>query len=91
MWLIERLPKETSEQSAVALGEAALLARALSREVSHRLQCVWTPSFCKKGGIAWRGGDTPSWHLEGTSSIVGFRATDALTTPASNTSKGAKA
>lgn len=108
MWLVERLPKESSAHSAEVLGAQAirhpsvriemarlmncfvdtkaLLQRNFAREVAQRNDTLWTPSFCKKDGFAWRGEKSARWQLEGAASIVRY---NAARTFVPNTSGGA--
>lgn len=53
----------------------ALLAREFAKEVQLRQQSVWTPSYCKSEGIAWRGEKSANWQLEGAAALVRFSAT----------------
>lgn len=79
MWLVERLPKETSALSAEVLGTKELLQRDVAREVILRRQTVWTPSSCKSGGIAWRGENSKSWQLEGAAALNQFSVVPLVT------------
>eukprot|EP00040_Diaphanoeca_grandis_P005748 m.34310 g.34310 ORF g.34310 m.34310 type:complete len:628 (-) comp16961_c0_seq1:92-1975(-) len=79
MWLVERLPKEAAAVSSEILDEKALLARAVAKSLSQRAETYWTPSGCKKNGVAWTGsGAATAWFIEGTSSVVDFDATTTL-------------
>jgi hypothetical protein len=42
--------------------------------VSSRQETLWTPSFCKDQGFAWRGEKSGRWQLEGAGSLVRFNA-----------------
>eukprot|EP00053_Salpingoeca_punica_P005549 m.55165 g.55165 ORF g.55165 m.55165 type:complete len:631 (+) comp13292_c0_seq1:57-1949(+) len=83
MWLVERLPKEELTGSDEALGQSAALNRTIGIEVTKRLKTLWTPPFCKKANVAWRG-NPATWHLEGTRGVSGFDAT-RLVFPRSST------
>jgi len=74
MWLVERLPKESSDATAEVLGEVALLNRTFSKALARRIESVWTPEPCKSKGYAWRGKGS-DWQVEGTSHMVNFEAT----------------
>jgi hypothetical protein len=43
--------------------------------VESRQQSVWTPSYCKSEGVAWRGDKSAKWQLEGAAALVHFSAT----------------
>lgn len=90
MWLVERLPKESITAATEILDAKALLARAVAEEIELRSGCEWTPPGCKPNGVAHCTADSgPFWFLEGTASVVGFKATPMVTPPASG--KGAPA
>jgi hypothetical protein len=50
---------------------------------------VWTPAFCKKDGVAWRG-EKASWQIEGTKQVVRYHAVP-LTLPSAGGGSGAAA
>lgn len=90
MWLVERLPKESIAAATEVLDAKGLLARAVASEIELRSGCEWTPPGCKPNGVAHCTADSgPFWFLEGTASVVGFKATPVMVPPAS--SKGAPA
>ncbi|CAH3127234.1 unnamed protein product [Porites lobata] len=75
MFLVENLPKESSESaSEPAMGSAVMLNRRIAAELSKRLAKPWTPSFCKKDNISWTGTKPRAWHKEGTRCVRRFHA-----------------
>jgi len=76
MWLVERLPKEAASISSEVLDEKAMLGRAVAQSLSRRAETHWTPSGCKKDGVAWGAGS--AWFIEGTCSVVDFAASATL-------------
>mmetsp|Transcript_11380 Transcript_11380/g.34269 ORF Transcript_11380/g.34269 Transcript_11380/m.34269 type:complete len:627 (+) Transcript_11380:68-1948(+) len=79
MWLVERLPKESTALTAEVLDAKGLLQRDFAREVSQRQQTLWTPSFCKEGGFAWRGEKSAKWQLEGAAALARFGTVPMVT------------
>lgn len=65
MFLIEKLPKESEKIVDQQLGAGAVMARAISEEISRQLNAPWLPSYCKRNGIRWKGGH---WWREDYSS-----------------------
>ncbi|ELU08217.1 hypothetical protein CAPTEDRAFT_173272 [Capitella teleta] len=88
IFLIEKLPKEASQGVEESLGASALLRKSISAELMRRISLPWTPNYCKRNGVCWRG-DT--WHREAYSDVHSFRSTplaipeglEDLTTPIS--------
>lgn len=74
MFLVENLPKESSESANEPLGSSVMLHRRISAELSKRLTRPWTPSFCKKDNIGWSGTKPRIWHREGARSVRRFHA-----------------
>lgn len=74
MFLVEHLPKESSESAGEPLGSSVMLQRRISAELSKRLKRPWTPSFCKKDSISWSGTKPQVWHKEGARSVRRFHA-----------------
>jgi len=74
MFLVENLPKESSESASEPLGSSVMLNRRISAELSKRLAKPWTPSFCKKDNISWSGTRPRVWHREGARSLRRFHA-----------------
>ncbi|KAK2549683.1 Coiled-coil domain-containing protein 22-like protein [Acropora cervicornis] len=72
MFLVENLPKESSESASEPLGSSVMLNRRISSELSKRLSRPWTPSFLKKNNIGWTGGRPQTWHREGARSVRRF-------------------
>ncbi|PFX20789.1 Coiled-coil domain-containing protein 22-like [Stylophora pistillata] len=70
MFLVEHLPKESSESAGEPLGSSVMLQRRISAELSKRLKRPWTPSFCKKDSISWSGTKPQVWHKEVQSRAV---------------------
>ncbi|GFS10073.1 coiled-coil domain-containing protein 22-like protein [Elysia marginata] len=64
MFLVEKLPKETSQASDEPMGSSILLQRAISTEVATQLSAAWTPPFLKDKGIRSRA-KPPGWQREG--------------------------
>ncbi|XP_077984420.1 coiled-coil domain-containing protein 22 homolog [Glandiceps talaboti] len=71
LFLIEKLPKDSSERTDEPLGTSALLHRSIASEISKQLKSTWTPRYCKSQGVCWRGVKPKQWHREG---VVGMRA-----------------
>ncbi|CAN8006718.1 unnamed protein product [Ixodes hexagonus] len=63
MFLIEKLPKESEKTVDQQLGTGAIMARAISEEISKQLNAPWLPNYCKKNGLRWKGGH---WWREAT-------------------------
>ena len=61
MFLIEKLPKENTQAADEPVGAGIMLGRMIAAELEQCLASPWTPSFCKKGSLAWKGQD---WWLE---------------------------
>ncbi|EEC09626.1 coiled-coil domain-containing protein, putative [Ixodes scapularis] len=55
MFLIEKLPKESEKIVDQQLGAGAVMARAISEEISRQLNAPWLPSYCKRNGVRWKG------------------------------------
>lgn len=90
MWLVERLPKDSIAAATEVLDAKGLLARAVASELELRSGCEWTPPGYKPNSVAHCTADSgPFWFLEGTASVVDFKATPVVMPPAS--SKGAPA
>ncbi|RUS87267.1 hypothetical protein EGW08_004947 [Elysia chlorotica] len=64
MFLVEKLPKETSQASDEPMGSSVLLQRAISSELASQLASAWTPPFLKEKGIRTRA-KLPGWQREG--------------------------
>ncbi|KAK3700428.1 hypothetical protein QZH41_015291, partial [Actinostola sp. cb2023] len=74
MFLVERLPKESSSSVSEPLGTSILLNRRIAAEVAKRLSYSWTPAFCKRGGLRWRGVKERTYSKEGTRNMRRFHA-----------------
>ncbi|XP_012945251.1 coiled-coil domain-containing protein 22 homolog [Aplysia californica] len=64
MFLVEKLPKESSQTADEPLGASVLLHRAICTELSNQLSASWTPTFMKDRGIRSRS-KPPGWQREG--------------------------
>ncbi|KAK3099768.1 hypothetical protein FSP39_009318 [Pinctada imbricata] len=73
MFLVDKLPKDTTESTEEPLGASILLQRAISNTVAKQLESPWTPPYLKKGGITWRG-KPPSWQREGACAMCSYHA-----------------
>jgi len=69
MFLIEKLPKDTSDAVDEPLGASVLLNRRIAAEIKRQLDGFWTPSYCKNRDVVWQGTKKRHWHFEGVSSI----------------------
>lgn len=62
MFLLEKLPKESTQSAEEPTGAGILLTRSIGDELSTRLRTPWTPPYCKNDSIRWT---TPtSWNIE---------------------------
>jgi len=61
MFLIEKLPKETTQAADEPAGAGIMLGKMIAAELEQCLASPWTPSFCKKDSVAKKGQD---WWLE---------------------------
>eukprot|EP00128_Syssomonas_multiformis_P015077 Colp12_sorted_trinity150504_noHs@17212 len=91
IWLVERLPKESSEAVEDPLGPMALLMRTVGAEVKRRLDVPWVLPMCKKrNGVAWRGQKQhKQWHMDGAKGVYDL-ATSHITVPGSTNEKISK-
>ncbi|KAH9495231.1 hypothetical protein Btru_015787 [Bulinus truncatus] len=64
MFLVEKLPKESSQAADEPIGASVLLQRAISTELSTQLSMAWVPSFLKEDGVRNRS-KPPGWQIEG--------------------------
>ncbi|XP_031555809.1 coiled-coil domain-containing protein 22 homolog [Actinia tenebrosa] len=74
MFLVERLPKESSMSVSEPLGTSVLLNHRIASELSKRLSHAWTPSFCRQGGLRWRGVKERTYVKEGTRDMRRYHA-----------------
>ncbi|EGD82579.1 hypothetical protein PTSG_03231 [Salpingoeca rosetta] len=91
MWLIERLPKETtSTTGAETLGQEAMLQRAITAEIDKQLSCPWIPPAFHRDGLCWSNNRT-AWHLISRRGVRSFRSTTLFTSEmdAANTARAA--
>ncbi|XP_033098923.1 coiled-coil domain-containing protein 22 homolog [Anneissia japonica] len=72
MFLIEKLPKDTSTTADEPLGKSALLNRAISQAIMAQLQSPWLPPHCKRRGYRWK--NATSWTKEGCRGMHGFHS-----------------
>eukprot|EP00794_Sanderia_malayensis_P006860 gene6860-7632_t len=68
MFLIEKLPKDSSEAVDEALGASVLLNQRIASELKRQLSLHWTPAYCKKKDVVWHGKESKHWHFQGISS-----------------------
>ena len=61
MFLIEKLPKETTQAADEPAGAGIMLGKMIAAELEQCLASPWTPSFCKKDSVAKKGQD---WWFE---------------------------
>lgn len=59
MFLIEKLPRDSTQASDEPTGAGLMLSRTIAAELALRLASPWTPSFCKKNSTAWS--ESSSW------------------------------
>ncbi|XP_055894092.1 coiled-coil domain-containing protein 22 homolog [Biomphalaria glabrata] len=64
MFLVEKLPKESSQAADEPIGASVLLQRAISTEINTQLSMAWLPSFLKDKGVRTRS-KPPGWQIEG--------------------------
>ncbi|GFO47538.1 coiled-coil domain-containing protein 22 homolog [Plakobranchus ocellatus] len=81
MFLVEKLPKETSQAADEPMGSSVLLRRAISIEIGTQLAAAWTPPFLKKKGIRSRT-KPPGWQREGACCLQHYHSCQ-ITTPTS--------
>ncbi|XP_057312533.1 coiled-coil domain-containing protein 22 homolog isoform X2 [Hydractinia symbiolongicarpus] len=67
MFLIEKIPKETSDTNDEPLGSGVLLNNRIAAELKRQLSVPWTPAYCKKKNI--QNLDNDEWFFQGTSSF----------------------
>ncbi|XP_071087689.1 coiled-coil domain-containing protein 22 homolog [Haliotis cracherodii] len=79
MFLVEKLPKDSSQAAEEPLGSSVLLQRAISAVISRQMQSPWTPPYLKNKGVTWRG-KPPTWQREGACNMHNFHAVH-LTAP----------
>lgn len=53
MFLIEKLPRDSTQASDEPTGAGIMLSRTIAAELALCLASPWTPSFCKKNSTAW--------------------------------------
>lgn len=59
MFLIEKLPRDSTQASDEPMGAGIMLSRTIAAELALCLASPWTPSFCKKNSTAWS--ENSSW------------------------------
>lgn len=60
MFLIEKLPRDSTQTSDEPTGAGIMLGRTIAAELALCLGSPWTPSFCKRNGTAWS--EDHSWR-----------------------------
>ena len=50
----------------------AILQQNIAQEVSRRLASPWTPSYCKRSSVCWRG-NPPSWQRQGCKDVNSYQ------------------
>lgn len=92
MWLVEKLPRESSDATAEPTGSSAVLNRAIALELDFRSEAPWTLPLTKKNGLARRAlvtpgptpkapsTSTPRWYWEGLRGIYQIH-TSSVTLP----------
>lgn len=70
MFLIEKLPKESAENSNETIGTSALLGRRIAAELKRQLSMPWSPAYCKQKNVVNKDGD---WFFQGSSSFHRFK------------------
>ncbi|KAK7097262.1 coiled-coil domain-containing protein 22 homolog [Littorina saxatilis] len=73
MFLVEKLPKDTSQVADEPMGSSVMLHRAISTELGAQLALPWVPTFLKDRGLRNRT-KQPGWHREGTSCMHRYHA-----------------
>jgi hypothetical protein len=73
MFLLEKLPREAVQAADEPTGASVVLNRRIATELSAALSSVWTPSFCKRHGVAWRNNQ---WRREGGAGCHAYHSTD---------------
>ncbi|XP_070553275.1 coiled-coil domain-containing protein 22 homolog [Ptychodera flava] len=74
LFLIEKLPRDSSEGADEPLATSALLQRGIASEISRQLKGTWTPSYCKSRGVCWRGVKQKQWNREGVIGMRGYQS-----------------
>jgi hypothetical protein len=59
MFLIEKLPRDSTQSSDEPVGAGVMLSRTIAAELALCLASPWTPPFCKKNSTAWS--ENNSW------------------------------
>ncbi|KJE90241.1 hypothetical protein CAOG_08526 [Capsaspora owczarzaki ATCC 30864] len=54
MWLVEKLPRESSDATAEPTGVSAVLNKAITDELEYRAEAPWTLPVAKRSGYARR-------------------------------------
>lgn len=70
LFLIEKLPRDSSDSTDETLGTSALMQRAIATEISQLLKSTWSPQYCKRRCIYRLGTKPGVWCKEG---VVGSR------------------
>lgn len=73
MFLIEKLPRDSTQASDEPMGAGSMLSRTIAAELALCLASPWTPPFCKKNSTAWS--NSSSW-MEGCDGVHPYRVTD---------------
>ncbi|CAG5126194.1 unnamed protein product [Candidula unifasciata] len=72
MFLVEKLPKDTSQTADEPMGSSVLLHRAISTELGYQLSLAWLPPYLKDKGVRTRT-RPPGWQREGAFCLHHFR------------------
>ncbi|BFZ14968.1 hypothetical protein BsWGS_18007 [Bradybaena similaris] len=71
IFLVEKLPKDTSQAADEPMGSSVLLHQAISTELAYQLSLAWLPPYLKDKGIRTRT-RPPGWQREGACCLHHF-------------------
>lgn len=73
MFLIEKVPKESTETRDEPLSASVVLQRAIAVKLASQLKSPWIPPYIRRASAIWKG-SSPELYHQGVSDAVGFHA-----------------
>lgn len=73
MFLIEKVPKETTETRDEPLSATVVLQRAIAAKLASQLKSPWLPPYMRRPSALWKRNPSALYH-QGVSDAVGFHA-----------------